>query len=127
MVGKDRSSSNSPIDFVETPNSATRKIKTAKELRKMSKGTIKEEFEPKAPQVAKKEATEKQQRGKPNGRGRPPNKGNKFMNDSNVKNAFDVFHKDQVNSHRNNHTGRTSHVSNKQIDDAWDKATEVIF
>ena len=116
--GKDRSSSNSPIDFVESNQTNQRKIKTPKELRKPSKGEIE------LPVVPKKEPTEKVR--KPNGqRGRPPNKSNKFMQDNNVKNAFDVFHKDQVNSHKNNHSQRNSQVSTKQIDDAWEKATEV--
>lgn len=120
VVGsKDRSSSNSPIDFVENP---VKKIKTAKELRKMSKGKLEVDFEPKpAPPVSKKEAEKLK---KQNGRGRPPNKATKYMQDSNVKNAFDVFHKDQVNSHKNNHSARQSLVSNKQIDDAWEKATQ---
>ena len=114
-MGKDRSSSNSPIDFVE----AKPRIKTQKEMRKMSKGRLVESDL----EILEKSTSGKRDR-KPNGRGRPPTKGSRTLQDVNMKAAFDVFHKDQVNSHRTNHV-RQSLVSNKQIDDAWEKATEV--
>ena len=113
--GKDRSSSNSPIDFV--PDAITRRpIKSASIKTPTTKLT--------PPHTIKKEIEKPR---KQPGRGRPPSKVNKFMQDSNVKNAFEVFHKDQVNSHKNNHSVRQSIVSKTQIDDAWEKASEVSF
>lgn len=116
---KDRSSSNSPIDFVDSPK-PTIKIKTTIP-KKMSKGRV----EPPEKVVAYPEKTTRTRNGDSSKRGRP-GKTSKIMQDPQTRSALEAFETAQIRSHRPHHNNtRQNSLSNKQIDEAWDVASEV--
>lgn len=113
---KDRSSSNSPIDFVDSPKPKIN-IKTTIP-KKMSKGRVE-------PPEKIPEKNSRTRNGDSTKRGRP-GKTLKIMQDPQTRHALEAFETAQIRSHRSHHNNaRQNSLTKKQIDEAWDVATEV--
>ena len=113
---KDRSSSNSPIDFVDSPKPKIN-IKTTIP-KKMSKGRVE-------PLEKIPEKNSRTRNGDSTKRGRP-GKTLKIMQDPQTRHALEAFETAQIRSHRSHHNNaRQNSLTKKQIDEAWDVATEV--